>query len=177
MNDRKTRIYPPLFLASTTILCWRCRTTMPAVCLVAPKVPGTEAQVCTLSDVTELPLVVLAFIQKRFPSFKLKFSKTTRSEYYANTCPRCGILSGDFHLHSEPGAPFFPESEADAARLTIEQIPIDGPIEVVAGLGMGGGDMILEHGTRRTQTIETTMMRGLASTAVSPLDALEKAVG
>jgi len=37
---------------------------------------------------------------------------------------------------------------------------------------MGGGDMILEHGKRRTQTIEMTMMRGRASTAVSPLDAL-----
>ena len=51
---------------------------------------------------------------------------------------------------SEPGGPFFPESEADAAHLTVEQIQIGGPIEVVAGLGMGGGDMILEHGKRRT---------------------------
>ena len=151
MDDRKTQITPPLYLASTTISCWRCGAHMPAVGFIAPKVPDTEDEVCILSDITELPASVLAFVQKRFPTFKRKFSKTTRSEYYANTCPKCGVLSGDFYLHSEPGGPFFPESEADAARLTVEQIPIDGPIEVVAGLGMGGGDMILEHAKRRTQ--------------------------
>jgi hypothetical protein len=124
---------------------------MPAVGLIAPKVPDTEDEVCILSDITELPASVLAFVQKRFPTFKRKFSKTTRTDYYANTCPKYGVLSGDFYLHSEPGGPFFPESEADAARLTLEQIPLDGPIEVEAGLGMGGGDLILEHARRRTQ--------------------------
>ena len=151
MDDGKTTINPPLYLASTTISCWRCGVGMPAVALIAPKIPGTEGEVCILSDVTALPESVLAFIQKRFPSFRRKFSKTTQSEYYANTCPKCGVLSGDFYLHSEPGGPFFPESEAEATRLTVEEILIDGPIEVVAGLGMGGGDMILEHGKRRTQ--------------------------
>ena len=55
-------------------------------------------------------------------------------------------------------AAFFPESEADATHLTVEQIPIDGPIEVVAGLGMGGGDMILEHGKRRTPGVPAIMI-------------------
>ncbi len=151
MDDQKTTINPPLFLASTTIACWRCGADMPAVGLIAPKVPDNEDEVCILSDITELPPSVLAFVQKRFPTFKRKFSKTTRTEYYANTCPKCGILSGDFYLHSEPGGPFFPESEADAACLTVEQIPLEGPIEVEAGLGMGGGDLILEHGKKRTQ--------------------------
>jgi hypothetical protein len=149
VDNRKTQINPPLYLASTMISCWRCRADMPAVGLIAPNVPETENEVCILSDITELPASVLAFVQNRFPSFKWKFSKTTRSEYYANTCPKCGVLSGDFYLHSEPGGPFFPESEADAACLTVEQIPIEGQIEVVAGLGMGGGDLILEHGKKR----------------------------
>jgi hypothetical protein len=37
----------------------------------------------------------------------------------------------------------------NAACLTVEHIPIDGPIEVVAGLGMGGGDLILEYGKKK----------------------------
>lgn len=56
------------------------------------------------------------------------------------------MLSGDFFLHSEPGSPFFPESEEEAAHLTLVEIPMDGPIEVEAGFGMGVGEIILEHG-------------------------------
>lgn len=119
--------------------------------MIAPKVPDRENEVRILWDITELPTSVLDFVQRRFPTFKRKISKTTQTEYYANTCPKCGVLSGDFHLHSEPGGPFFPESEADAAVLTVEQIPLEGPIEVVAEFHTGGGDLILEHGKRRTQ--------------------------
>ena len=110
MENEKTTINPPLYLAGTTISCWRCSADMPAVGLIAPQVPDTEDEVCILSDITELPASVLAFVQKRFPTFQRKFSKTTGTEYYANTCPKCGVLSDDFYLHSEPGGPFFPKS-------------------------------------------------------------------
>ena len=146
MDKDTTRIDPPLYFASTTIACWRCGADMPAVAIIAPNVPGTEGSVCILSDILSLPGGVRAFIQKRFPTFKLTYSKTIRSKYYANTCPKCGVLSGDFFLHSEPGSPFFPESEEEAAHLTLVKIPMDGPIEVEAGLGMGVGEIILEHG-------------------------------
>ena len=141
----KTRIDSPVYLASTTIGCWRCNADMPAVAIIAPNVPEAEGEVCTLSDIRSLPSNLRSFIQKRFPSFRLKYSKTTQSEYYANTCPKCGMLSGDFYLHSEPGGPFFPTSEEEATHLTVVEIPLDGPVEVEAGLGMGTGDLILEH--------------------------------
>ena len=149
MDRGVTRIDPPLYLASTTIACWRCGADMPAVAIIAPKVPGTEGTVCILSDIQSLPGKIRAFIQKRFPAFKLTYSKTTRSKYYANTCPKCGVLSGDFFLHSEPGGPFFPESEHEAAHLALVEIPTDGPIEVEAGLGMGPGEIILKHGGKQ----------------------------
>ena len=144
-----TRIEPPLYLASTSIACWRCGANMPAVGIIAPRVPDAEVEICILSAIQELPPPVLDFIQKRFPTFKRKFSKTTRSEYYANTCPACGVLSGDFYLHSEPGAPFFPTTPEEAKALTIETIPITGPIEVRAGMGMGVGHLILENAKRQ----------------------------
>jgi hypothetical protein len=118
---------------------------MPAVAIIAPNVPEAEGEVCTLSDIRSLPGNLRSFIQKRFPSFRLKYSKTTQSEYYANICPKCGMLSGDFYLHSEPGGPFFPTSDEDAIHLTVVEIPLDGPVEVEASLGMGVGDLILEH--------------------------------
>jgi hypothetical protein len=48
-------------------------------------------------------------------------------------------------VHSEPGGPFFPTSEEEAIHLTVVEIPLDGPVEVEASLGMGAGDLILEH--------------------------------
>jgi hypothetical protein len=149
MDDEKIRIDPPLYLASMTISCWRCGAEMPAVGLIAPNVPETGGEVCMLSDITELPNTVLSFIQRRFSTFKRTFSKTTQSEYLANTCPRCGVISGDFYLHLEPGGPFSPATEEEAQRLTLEEIPLPASIRVHAGLGMGTGDLILKYGKRR----------------------------
>ena len=118
---------------------------MPAIALVAPNVAEAEGEICILSEVEELPQSVLQFVRKRFPSFRLKYSKTLGSRYYANTCPKCGVISGDFHLHSEPGAPFFPTTEQEAKRLTLDPVPLTGSISVRAGIGMGPGDLILEH--------------------------------
>lgn len=148
MTDSLLKIRRPLYLASTCTICWRCRVAMPVVCLIAPQVEGADGEVCVLSDVRRLPEDVLTFIQRQFPSFRLKYSKTVQAKYYANTCPKCGVLSGDFHLHAEPGAPFFPETEEDAKRLTLEEIPMSASIEVEASPGMGVGDLILEHAKR-----------------------------
>ncbi len=74
---------------------------MPVFAILAPKVAGTAGEICILSEITELPEAVPAHIQGRVPTFKLMFSKTIRQKYFASTCPKCGVLSGDFH--SEPG--------------------------------------------------------------------------
>ncbi len=126
MHDDPIRIDPPLYLAHTRMSCWRCGADMPAIALVAPNVAETEGEICILSEVEELPESVLQFARKRFPSFKLRYSKTLGLRYYANTCPRCGVISGDFYLHSEPGAPFFPTTENEAKELTLEAGSLDG---------------------------------------------------
>ena len=145
MHDSLIQIDPPLYLAHTMISCWRCGADMPAIALVAPNVAEAEGEICILSEIEELPEAVLQYVGNRFPSFKLKYSKTSGSRYYANTCPKCGVISGDFYLHSEPGAPFFPTNEEEAKQLTLEAVPLTGSIRVRAGLGMGVGDLILEH--------------------------------
>jgi len=118
---------------------------MPAVAILAPNVEDTDNEVCILSDIVGLPEEVLNYIQKRVPTFKFKYSKTVGSEYFANTCPSCGSLSGDFFLHSEPGAPFFPTDEQEASFLYRTEIPIVGPVHVRAGIHVGTGDLILNH--------------------------------
>jgi hypothetical protein len=121
---------------------------MPAIALIARNVPETEGEVCVLSNIRELPPTVLKWIRQRFPTFSLKFSKTTQSKYYANTCPKCDVLSGDFFLHGDIGAPFFPTTKEEAKHLSIETIPVSGSMTVRAGLGIGVGDLILRHARR-----------------------------
>jgi hypothetical protein len=148
MYDELTRIDSPLYLASTVIACWRCGAHMPAVAVIAANVADAEGTICIVSDIHDLPQPILAFIQSRFPTFQFRYSKTTKSKYYANTCPKCGVLSGDFYLHCEPGAPFFPTDEKEAGELSIESIPMKGPVKVAAGLSVGPGELILEHAKR-----------------------------
>ena len=121
---------------------------MPVVTILAPKVEGTAGEICILSEITELPDAVLAYIQGRVPTFKLKFSKTVGQKYFASTCPKCGVLSGDFHLHSEPGAPFFPTDKREAASLYMTQIPVTGRIYARASIDMDCGDLILKNAKR-----------------------------
>ena len=150
MHDDSIRIDPPLYLAHTMVSCWRCGAKMPALALIAPNVAEADGEICILSEIEELPKVVLQFVGTRFPSFALRYSKTAGSRYYANTCPKCGVISGDFYLHSEPGAPFFPTTEEEAKQLTLEAIPLAGPITIRAGVGVGAGDLILEHARKLT---------------------------
>src|SRR5262245_22175511 len=91
-----------------------------------------------------------AYIQARVPTFKLKFSKTIGQQYFASTCPKCGVLSGDFHLHSEPGAPFFPTDEHEAAALYMTELPVPGRMHARASMSMGCGDLILHNARRIT---------------------------
>jgi hypothetical protein len=144
-------INPPLYLASATTACWKCGVDMTVVALIAPN-NSISAEVAILSNIEQLPDPLRQDIQRRFPSFKLKYSKTAQSKYYANTCPKCGVICGDFFLHSEPDSPFFPTDETEAARLTIEEVPLSGPLELDAACGFGLGEMILAHAQKRVRT-------------------------
>ena len=148
MDNDSLKILPPLYLVGMKIACWRCGDKMPAVALVAPNVEDIEGEVCVLTDIVGLPKEIIEYVQKRVPTFKFKYSKTVGSKYYANTCPSCGMLSGDFFLHSEPGAPFFPMDEKEAACLYLTEVPIKSPMLVQAGFHVGTGDLIVNHARR-----------------------------
>ena len=130
------------------IPCWRCESIMPVVSLLAPQVDDTERAICLLSSIEELPHEVISYIQKRVPTFKFRFSKMSGSGYYANTCPKCRVIYGDFFLHVEPGAPFFPTDDKEAKFLYLTEIPLSKVIEIDASLSMGVGDLIFSNAKR-----------------------------
>jgi hypothetical protein len=148
MDEDRLTIDPPLYLIGKMCWCWRCEARMPVVAILAPKVAGTEGEICVLSEITELPEALLAYIQQRVPTFKLTYSKTVERKYFANTCPKCGMLTGDFHLHEEPGAPFCPMDEREASSLYMTELPVPGRIHARAGFSMGLGELILKNARR-----------------------------
>jgi hypothetical protein len=87
----------------------------------------------------------MSFIQSKVPTFKLKYSKMAGKKYFANTCPKCEVLYGDFFLHAEPGAPFFPSDEEQAKTLYMKEIPLSKSIEIRAGFNLGLGEIILSN--------------------------------
>ena len=126
MDDDYVTVSPPLYMVGMKIGCWKCSERMTVMALLAPKVEGADNQICILSDVASLPKDVLVYIQRRVPTFQLRYSKTVQGKYYANICPSCGTLTGDFFLHSEPGAPFFPTCEEEAWSALSRRSPCAG---------------------------------------------------
>jgi len=148
MDANFVTVLPPFYMVGMKIGCWKCGERMPVVALLAPSVEGADNQVCILSDVVALPKDVLGYVQKRVPTFQLRYSKTVKGKYFANICPSCGMLSGDFFLHSEPGAPFFPTCSEEAGLLYLAEIPVQGSVRICANLNVGTGKLILKHAKR-----------------------------
>lgn len=141
-------VTPPLYLVGKKVACWRCGKLMPVVTLVAPHVEELYGEVSILSNIQEAPSEVLSFMRKKVPTFQFRSSREAGGAYYANTCPKCHVIYGDFYLHSEPGAPFFPETEDEAKELYITEVPLSGAVQIEAAAGVGVGELILEHGKR-----------------------------
>ena len=152
MIDDRIQLDPPLHLIVGETTCWRCDATMHVAAILCENVGAADEGPFILSNIAELPPELTTFIQKRYPTFRLTFSKTIGGTYYANNCPKCGVISGDFYLHSEPGAPFFPTEPDEAESLTIETIPLNHPCFARSGCGYGTGDLILQYAKRVAQT-------------------------
>jgi len=160
MDEEYLLIEGPLYLIGMKIHCWKCQNRMSAVTLMfnykeenpqeLNEYDRGENELCLLSGIEYLPDDILKYVTTRVPTFKLTYSKTVQGRYFANTCPSCGMLSGDFHLHSEPGAPFFPTSPEEASELYITEVPYNAPAKVIAGLHFGSGDLIIENARKIT---------------------------
>jgi hypothetical protein len=116
---------------------------MPVVAILCENPSAVDEGPFILLNIAELPNDLSVCIQERLLTIHPKYSKTLDFKCFSNNCPQCGIISGDFHLRSEPGTPFFPTEQDEAARLAIERIPKDRPILVRSECHYGTGDLIL----------------------------------
>ncbi len=148
MSNYQVYICPPLQLVTGQWNCWRCRAPMPVAALLGENTGDPNTGPFILSSIKSLPSRILSFVHARCPAFRLTYSQTVNAKYYANNCPKCGVICGDFYLHCEPGSPFFPTEPEEAATLTIEEIPLPKPLYVESNCGYGTGELILQHARR-----------------------------
>jgi hypothetical protein len=124
------------YIATTTVLCERCRGPSPIVGLALP--PGHETLegddetdeefwqasedptfVCYLDYL--LPTVA-ARVVERSATYRYSYRRRTQSFYWANRCAYCDAKLGDYESFCEPGQGFTPLTREDAAAILLERI-------------------------------------------------------
>ena len=90
---------------------------------------------------------ILEYLKDNFNYYK-DYSKTTKTEYYANHCKNCGIIQGNYYIFSEVDSPFFIDSSESAEALKLVRIPLIEDIKVYCDEGYGSLDyLIKQHAT------------------------------
>jgi ribosomal protein S27E len=82
---------PKVYYRYSFCKCWKCKRE-----IIVFTWPSDN------SDNTYLPKIMPPPKTVQF-----RYSKTVGRKYWANTCPVCHSLQGDYFLYSEPGGPFF----------------------------------------------------------------------
>ena len=146
-------VFPPFFVVVAAIDCWNCAAPQSPIALLASHVPAFEGAACLLSDLREIPSSLDAFLSRNFPHFRRAATASDSEELagfanYANHCQACGLRFEEFYLHSEPGAPFFPDSPLEAASLRMLEVPLNETIRIKGSLGTGIVDLILRYAAR-----------------------------
>lgn len=150
-------VFPPLLLLSASTTCWNCKKQMIAVALGAHALVEDGETVgdiadthdmFVLSNVDVLPPEVFEEIVLRNPHLERRHSHMAGTSYLANVCPHCDRLTGDFYLHAEPGGAFFPTTIEEASRISVEHLPLPGPVNIGGSWGYGTGEFILSHAKR-----------------------------
>ncbi|MGH8532129.1 MAG: hypothetical protein ACREV1_05205 [Gammaproteobacteria bacterium] len=135
MNEA-LQVHCPLYLLTSFEPCWKCGRPQTVVAIGAHCLDddgdeigdaGVQADLIFLNNIASMPFQVFKYIAQRNHRYVKRHSRTAGSTYYANTC-ECGVNFGDFYLFSEPGGAFFPETEADAARIKYHQMPFAGTL-------------------------------------------------
>lgn len=121
---------PEAYLVRGSKLCWKCSAPIAVIgFLMAPGFQMLESWddgEATWSEqddwrfahyIGELAQPAARFAVATSPDYRLAFSKTTNSRYWANHCPACRRLQGDFNLFCEPDGPFMPTTRQEASTL------------------------------------------------------------
>jgi hypothetical protein len=124
------------FVACAPTTCWKCGGPIEVITIYCKTgaVDGQPLSSFCVSSVTSVA-PALSNELKRWPHFRLSYSRTAEEEYWANHCTHCDTLQGDFFLHNEPDGPFF---SMDAQALTsIQLLALPGKMQLSGNINGG----------------------------------------
>lgn len=84
-----------------------------------------------VSRITDIDPRALSQIRHYSPAWRPGYSYTAGTSYYANHCPHCARIQGDFMIFSEPGGAFLPESPVQAEKIQLHKV--DEPLFLKGG--------------------------------------------
>lgn len=145
-NDIKSNIIvcQQIYVVEAERKCFRCGRNTPVISLGVDHyvllnspfskegcaISESETEVHLIGDIEFIPDSLSTYFKERF-NFYIDFSKQNKSyKYYANHCRHCGVIHGDFYLHSRADSPFFIYSKEDAEKLLVHKITLPYDIEV-----------------------------------------------
>lgn len=127
-----SRVSSYFYLAQSKTSCWKCKKTIPVVAVLLPPeslawdqddqtwtYSNTPAWASQFARITKGTAKLLA---AEAPNLRLAYAKTSNSRYYANHCPACGALQGQYFLFQEPGGAFSPVDWEQAQRISLRRI-------------------------------------------------------
>jgi hypothetical protein len=145
----KKRMIAPIFILESTAYCWKCEMLIKVITLTSNGFIDhnneTTADFIIYGEIIELPNQLEHYLNQHFPNFYIDYSKTVNTNYYMNHCI-CQAKQGNFFLHDEPGAPFFPtEPEHCKDKILYELIGLKTPVISILSYGMTSTDMIIKY--------------------------------
>lgn len=146
------------YIARSTCVCWACHKD---TFVYALAIPGTakyleyneqtkeaewisniHSNVVFISYLKNFTPSIEPTLKQIAPKLRRDYSKTVEFTYWMNHCEHCGMKQGDFVLHQESDAPFWPITHQCAQRIRF--FTMDMPIEC-EGSGYGGYSSNMEE--------------------------------
>ena len=137
--------------------CFRCGQNTPVISLAADYyvlfgeffsdegyvISKSNTEINLIEGIEFVPDVLAGYLKERF-NFYVGFSKQNKKyKYYANHCKHCGVIHGDFYLHSQPDSPFFIWSKEDAQKIRVHKITLPYDIEIAGSVAWSDADEMI----------------------------------
>lgn len=125
-SEYSLRAIAPFYIVQSKHDCYKCNKPSLVVTLAASGCYGDEEgnseESVIFSYVTDVPDWLRILLEDEYPCYFFDWSHTAGESYYINHCEHCGVILGDFFLHSKPDGAFFLQTPEDA--ITIDMVEL-----------------------------------------------------
>jgi len=141
--------------------CWRCGNTSLVIALLAAVLDReyedaydqNSEQPSVFANVELLNPEAACILRTEYPRYRPDYSQAQRQRVYMNHCSECGAKLGDFYLHNEPNAAFWPLDAVSAAELVMRRITT--PLALLGDRTSANGRMIFDNATDYNEVRKT----------------------